>query len=90
MYHIFTKNMITFPSSYGKYLTLMLKYKLAMIKKTNNCSILRKRLLAWGGIGMNNIENKEKTRAYIIQAVKNATDRELDLILAFIKGLRAG
>lgn len=79
--------MTTFPSSYGKYLTLMLKYKLAMIKKTNNCSILRKRLLAWGGIGMN---NKEKIRAYIIQAVKNATDRELDLILAFIKGLRAG
>lgn len=39
---------------------------------------------------MNNIENKEKTRAYIIQAVKNATDRELNLILAFIKGLRAG
>lgn len=87
MYHIFTKNMITFPSIYGKYLTLMLKYKLAMIKKTNSCSISRKRLLAWGGIGMN---NKEKTRAYIIQAVKNATDRELDLILAFIKGLRAG
>lgn len=87
MYHIFTKNMITFPSIYGKYLTLMLKYKLAMIKKTNSCSISRKRLLAWGGIGMN---NKEKIRAYIIQAVKNATDRELDLILAFIKGLRAG
>lgn len=36
------------------------------------------------------MNNKEKIRAYIIQAVKNATDRELDLILAFIKGLRAG
>lgn len=37
-----------------------------------------------------NDKNREIKKTYIIQAIKNATDRELDLIVAFIKGLRAG
>ena len=37
-----------------------------------------------------NDKNREIKMTYIIQAIKNATDWELDLIVAFIKGLRAG
>lgn len=34
--------------------------------------------------------NTSQKRAEIIEAVKNATPREIDLIFAFLKGLRAG